>query len=105
MRCDENTKHGITLMTTYKELLKQRAELDRQIEESRQRDNGAALQQVRALVAEFDLTAEDIFGRQRKATGPVAAKYRDNATGATWSGRGKPPRWLAGKDRNEYLIA
>lgn len=105
MRCDENTRHGITRMKTYKELLKQRAELDRQIEEARQRDNSAALGKVRALVAEFDLNADDIFGRQRKATGPVAAKYRDNATGATWSGRGKPPRWLTGKDRSEYLIA
>ena len=25
----------------------------------------------------------------------VAAKYRDVTTGATWTGRGKQPRWLA----------
>lgn len=93
------------LMSQYKDLLKQRAELDRLIEELRQRENGEALEKVRALVTEFGLTADDVFGRQRKASGPVAAKYRDNATGATWSGRGKPPRWLAGKDRNDYLIA
>jgi DNA-binding protein H-NS len=37
--------------------------------------------------------------------GPQAPKYRDPATGATWSGRGKAPAWLAGaKDRTAYLI-
>lgn len=92
-------------MTTYADLLKQRAELDRKIEEARHRNSGAALEQARAIVAEFGLTAHEVFGRQRKKTGPVAAKYRDRATGATWSGRGKPPRWLAGKDRAEYLIS
>lgn len=41
---------------------------------------------------------------------PVAAKYRNAETGDTWSGRGKPPRWLseaeaAGKTRESFLIA
>ncbi|MGT2476496.1 H-NS family nucleoid-associated regulatory protein [Paraburkholderia terrae] len=37
--------------------------------------------------------------------GPQAPKYRDPATGATWSGRGPAPAWLAGaKDRTAFLI-
>ncbi|MDR5741256.1 MULTISPECIES: H-NS family nucleoid-associated regulatory protein [unclassified Caballeronia] len=37
--------------------------------------------------------------------GPQPAKYRDPKSGATWSGRGKAPAWLAGaKDRNKFLI-
>ncbi|SKC83368.1 DNA-binding protein H-NS [Burkholderia sp. CF099] len=37
--------------------------------------------------------------------GPQAPKYRDPATGATWSGRGRVPAWLAGaKDRTAFLI-
>ncbi|BCG02429.1 hypothetical protein PPGU19_069970 (plasmid) [Paraburkholderia sp. PGU19] len=37
--------------------------------------------------------------------GPQAPKYRDPATGATWSGRGRAPAWLAGaKDRTAFLI-
>ena len=33
------------------------------------------------------------------------AKYRDPATGKTWTGRGKPPTWIAGvKDRDAFLI-
>lgn len=41
---------------------------------------------------------------------PIAPKYRDQATGDTWTGRGKPPRWLsaaerAGTSREAFLIA
>ncbi|MFL9888855.1 H-NS family nucleoid-associated regulatory protein [Paraburkholderia agricolaris] len=36
--------------------------------------------------------------------GPLA-KYRDPKSGATWSGRGPAPMWLAGaKDRTKFLI-
>jgi DNA-binding protein H-NS len=37
--------------------------------------------------------------------GPQPAKYRDAKSGATWSGRGPAPAWLAGaKDRAKFLI-
>ncbi|MFT4435054.1 H-NS family nucleoid-associated regulatory protein [Caballeronia sp. 15715] len=40
---------------------------------------------------------------QRK--GPQPAKYLDPKTGATWSGRGPAPVWLAAaKDRSKFLI-
>jgi DNA-binding protein H-NS len=39
-------------------------------------------------------------------TGPQPAKYLDLKSGATWSGRGPAPAWLAGaKDRSKFLIA
>ncbi len=38
--------------------------------------------------------------------GPQPAKYLDPKTGATWSGRGPAPAWLAAaKDRSKFLIA
>ncbi|WP_408505957.1 H-NS family nucleoid-associated regulatory protein [Paraburkholderia sediminicola] len=37
--------------------------------------------------------------------GPQPAKYRDPKSGATWSGRGPAPAWLAGtKERSKFLI-
>ncbi len=44
-----------------------------------------------------------------KAKRPVAAKYRHPQTGATWTGRGKAPRWIStaeaeGQNRSEFLI-
>ena len=38
--------------------------------------------------------------------GSLPPLYRDPKTGATWSGRGRAPAWLAGaKDRSKFLIA
>lgn len=96
-------------MTTYKELLQQREALNAQIEELRRSENQSAIDKARALIAEFQLTEDDVFGKTKgtrsNAGQKVAPKYRDSATGATWSGRGKPPKWIAGKDREEYLVA
>ena len=46
-------------MTSYKELLKQREALEQQISEARRRELSDAVSQVRALVAEYGLTAQD----------------------------------------------
>lgn len=98
-------------MTTYKELLQQRAALEKQIEEVRWLENQDAIAKVRALVIEFELTQDDVFGSPRKsgkgnaAGQKVAPKFRNPATGDTWTGRGKPPKWIAGQDREQFLIS
>ena len=95
---------------SYKELLQQRAELDKQIENARKEALSSAIAQVRALVAEYELTEADVFGKkaprvaQAGERAAVAPKYKDPVTGATWTGRGKPPLWIAGKDRLNFLI-
>ncbi|WP_175837002.1 H-NS family nucleoid-associated regulatory protein [Burkholderia anthina] len=38
----------------------------------------------------------------RKRT--VAPRYWNPQTGQTWSGRGRTPHWIAGKDREQYRI-
>lgn len=94
-------------MTTYKELLQQREALEQRIHEFRQREVLAAVEQARATVAEFSLTADDIFGSKRAslAGSKAVAKYRDPVSGATWTGRGKPPRWIAAQERERFLIS
>lgn len=94
-------------MATYKELLAQKAKLEEQLESARVKELEAVIQQVRQIVSEYGLTAEDIglsykrAGADKKKT--VAAKYRDPKTGATWSGRGRAPAWI-GKNRDKFLI-
>ncbi|MFM0515867.1 MULTISPECIES: H-NS histone family protein [Caballeronia] len=40
-----------------------------------------------------------------QSKGALPAKYRDPKSGATWSGRGPAPQWLASvKDRTKFLI-
>jgi len=98
-------------MTTLQELIAQKAALEAQIAEQRQKELSEALAQIKALVDAHGLTAEDIFGgASRRAKGPakagskVAAKYRDSVSGATWSGRGLAPKWLQGKNKEEFAI-
>lgn len=97
-------------MSNYKALIARKAELDRLIEETRKAEQSGAIAEARALVAEFGLTSEDVFGGGKKARTSstkgttVAAKYRDPATGATWTGRGRAPVWIADKDRSAFAI-
>ncbi|MFN9475118.1 H-NS family nucleoid-associated regulatory protein [Acidovorax sp.] len=95
-------------MASYKDLLNQRDALEAQIGEARKRELSDAVSQVRSLIAEFGLTQADIFsgGKRKSSTAgtSVAAKYRDPATGSTWTGRGKPPLWIRDKDRSAFEI-
>lgn len=96
-------------MTSYKELLAQRDALEQQIAAARKAELADAISKVRSIVDEFGLTPDDVFGKVRtysanKGT-TVAPKYRNPATGATWTGRGKPPLWIANKDRAPFLIS
>jgi DNA-binding protein H-NS len=98
-------------MANLQELLAQREALEKQIAEQRKSEMDTALNKVRELVKEFGLTESDVFGKNKsttssKATGKkVAPKYRDPATGNTWTGRGIAPKWLQGKDKAQFLIA
>jgi len=100
------------MTTSYKELLQQRESLEQAIQEARTREISQAVQKVRDMMAEYGLTAQDVFpsGRASKSSGfksvnKVAPKYKDPATGQTWTGRGKAPKWIEGQDRTKFLIA
>ena len=95
-------------MSGYKELLKQREALEQKINEARRNELSEAVSQVRALVTEFGLTAQDVFpaGKARSASAgsKVAPKYRNPATGQTWTGRGKAPKWIQNENREQFAI-
>lgn len=80
----------------YKTLLQQKAELEARIAEILKVEKADVIAKVRALVADYDLTADDVFrsGKRKSPEGAGVAKYRDPSTGATWTGRGKPPNWI-----------
>jgi DNA-binding protein H-NS len=97
------------------DLLAQKATLEEQIAKAQKEERGAAIAQARALIDEYGLSAAELgIGGARKtkpATAPrkVAPKYRDKATGQTWSGRGLQPRWLkaaleSGKKLGDFAV-
>ncbi|MDR0458069.1 MAG: H-NS histone family protein [Burkholderiaceae bacterium] len=95
-------------MASLQELLKQQQMLALQIEDARRSEIAEVLAKIRAQVQQYSLTVNDVFpggGRHRgKALGKVAPKYRDQASGKTWTGRGKAPKWIEGRDRSQFLI-
>jgi DNA-binding protein H-NS len=95
-------------MSSYKELLSKREALDKQISDLREKEVKTALEMIHGLIQEFGLTQEDVFAQAKRAStagSKVEPKYRDPTSGATWTGRGKPPRWIADQDREKFLIA
>ncbi|TMH04694.1 MAG: H-NS histone family protein [Betaproteobacteria bacterium] len=102
-------------MATLQELLAQKAALEKQIDEARREDRAAAIAQVKALMAQHGLSAADLVSKAAparsagKSTGKVAAKFRNQETGETWSGRGLKPKWLtaalaAGRSLSDFEI-
>lgn len=98
-------------MTTYRELQTQIEKLQKEAENARKTELANAITEIHAKMREYGISPEDLgFGGgakrkpMRPTRRPVAPKYRNNATGETWSGRGKPPKWMAGRDKAQFLI-
>ncbi|WP_322010543.1 H-NS histone family protein [Paraburkholderia sp. J12] len=99
-------------MSSYKELLAQREKLEKQIEEAKAREYAEVLDEIKQKMADYGITLAELGGgrassksaKASRSRASVAPKYRDPDSGSTWSGRGKPPRWIAGKDREKFLI-
>lgn len=86
-----------------KELQASLAALDAEIEAVRKAESVAALKRVHELVNTFGFTQQQLFPLKasEKKSEP---KYRDTKTGATWTGVGKPPAWIVGRNRDDFLI-
>lgn len=95
------------MTTDYKTLLQQKAQLEAQIAAVLKTEQADAIAQARALIEQFGLTQEDVFSAAKGKTGTRTVgepKFRDPNTGATWTGRGKPPNWIQGQDRSAFAI-
>lgn len=118
------------------DLLAQKAALEQKIAQAQQAERAQAIAQVKSLMAQYGLTVADLgvaagarragspatpasrpapestparASRKGKPLGKVPPKYRDPASGATWTGRGLRPRWLqaalaAGRALDEFRI-
>jgi DNA-binding protein H-NS len=105
-------------MKTYSVIKAEIAKLEKQAEAARKAEVASVVAKIRTAIAAYDLTADDLGFNRSAAKGPKAskakgkkkptvgvAKYRDPKTGKTWTGRGKPPAWIAGaKNRDPYLM-
>jgi len=104
----------MTAPSPLEDLVQQRNNLEARIEALKAEQKNAVIEEIKNKIAIFGLSAADLglhisYGRKERSANPtrapVAPKYRDPETGATWAGRGKPPHWIAGKEREQLAIA
>ena len=96
-------KYRRKIMSTYRELLEQKSALDQQIAIARKAEAKQALDAVHTLIADFGFTAQQVFP-WKPAAKNVEAKSRAPKAGASWTGRGRAPKWIEGKDRADFLV-
>lgn len=94
------------MTTSYSDLKAQIAELEKQAAKARDSEISAAKNEIRSIMQSYGLTLSDLGGTTKvpKVGKKVPAKYRDDATGKEWTGRGRAPNWLEGKKKEDYLI-
>jgi DNA-binding protein H-NS len=113
-------------MTTLASIRKQIADLEKKAQQLIKAEAAQAIAKVKELIERYGLTPEDLgWGagkRGKKATRGAATRnakstskagssagvpmYQDPASGKTWTGRGKPPAWIAGaSDRSAFLMS
>lgn len=101
-------------MSSYKEIIAQIEDLQKKAEEVRKAEMQHVIAEVKAKIAEFGLKASDLgllkgSDKGKRSGGTVAPKYIDPATGASWSGRGREPKWLraaieSGKSKESFKV-
>jgi len=90
-------------------LTAQLEKLHKEVALAREKEIEQAIADIKQKIAEYGISAEEL-GFSSKPSGakkktPLPAKYRNPKTGETWSGRGRAPGWLAGKNRDRFLIS
>lgn len=97
-------------MATYLELKAQAEMLLKKAEELRQQEVTEVLRDIKAKMAQYGITVEDLSGGPKKLASKktVSVKYR-GPNGEEWSGRGRPPVWMTeaveqGKSREDFAV-
>lgn len=79
-----------------------------EIDLAREREARLIAERVLALLAEHGITINnktDAPQHARRKRARAAPKYWNPETGATWSGRGRAPLWISGKNRSQFLLS
>ena len=102
--------NGLEKMS-YAELVEAETHIARLKIEKHNAERSEVRQKLMDIAKQHGFEISDLFGKgARKGKGIVAAKYRDPKNPEnTWTGRGRPPRWLAaamkgGKARKEDFL-
>ncbi|MBN3744806.1 H-NS histone family protein [Burkholderia sp. Se-20373] len=82
-------------------------ELDVQLAQAKAAEKKAALATFKEQVAHYGITQQEVLsalGYIGAKSKRAPAKYYDPSSGRRWSGHGPRPKWLVGKDLNDYAV-
>ncbi|SAL80905.1 MULTISPECIES: H-NS family nucleoid-associated regulatory protein [Burkholderiaceae] len=106
-------------MVTLKSLKNKIAHLQAQAKVIAQKESASIIAKIHALMDDHEITVEDLASYKRETTDQAhssvspsdatrkgsVARYRDPKSGATWSGHGRAPGWIANaKNRDKFLF-
>lgn len=85
------------------------AALESEAGKAREAELVTAREKVAAIAADLGVSVTDLMSKKKagvkKASKPVEVKYRDPDGNGTWTGRGREPKWIKGKDRKKFEVA
>ncbi|CAM2164565.1 DNA-binding protein H-NS [Burkholderia latens] len=96
----------------YFDLKQQLAELQARVDAAREHAKKDAIARIKKEMADLGITIEELGGSSRvrtntnlgKKIAKPPIKYRDPESGQTWTGRGREPAWIRGKDPKQFEI-
>ncbi len=96
-----------TMTSKIQALHQQLGHLNLLLDEARKKEKAAVLSAIREQVKEYGITEVELLragGFVKDKPKQLPAKYYDPSSGKSWTGRGACPKWLAGKNLDDYLI-
>ncbi|MBO7932029.1 H-NS histone family protein [Burkholderia pseudomallei] len=105
-------------MERYLDLMQQLRDLQERVAVARKREVVEAIEVIARTMTTYDITLDEIRNALQRLEEEAAVqastrrrtikhipKYLDPSSGRTWSGRGRTPKWLVGKNLDDFLLS
>ncbi|WP_323123719.1 H-NS histone family protein [Burkholderia alba] len=86
------------------DLIRELQVLNERLADAKKIEKRAVLEELKQNVKLYDITLDDILQALGKRPKQASVRYYDPTTGNRWSGNGRRPQWLVGKNLDDYLI-
>ena len=104
-----------TATPTFTDLIANRQSIDNEIKTMQETEIAMLKRNASTLASVLNVSVAELLGikvddeRPRRKRREVKAKYKHPTEDLTWSGRGKPPKWIleliaAGNEKSKFLI-